>query len=132
MNQFEKLSPFSIAYNEKKIVFENNLFEDNIGFMGGAINIESPNMRNVTAISDVATNDAIIPELKKYLLTDMEIRPYVYIHNNVFNRNMAYLSGSSIFSRSTRMGDDLRRADELCGIIKISNNKFTDNLGATS
>jgi hypothetical protein len=114
LNQFERLTPVSIAFNEKKIIFENNLFEDNVGLMGGAINIESPNMRNVTEKVDNP-----IAKKNLYKLLDMESRPYTFIHNNTFTRNMAYLSGGSIFVRSTRMGDDKNRADELCGIMNL-------------
>jgi len=93
--------------------------------MGGAINIESTNNRNITA------KDEISPE-KKIMTLDPELRPYTYISKNTFKRNLAYLSGGSIFIRSTRMGDDEKRYDELCGIINIEGNTFDGNLGATS
>ena len=63
---------------------------------------------------------------------DEELRPYTFIHNNKFNRNMAYLSGGSISIRNTRMGDDDNRIKDLCGIVRISTNEFDSNMGATS
>ena len=125
MTNLERLSPISIAYNEKKIIFEENEFEDNIGLIGGAINIESPNMRNVTAQSYLTDDQLAMTE-------DEELRPYTFIHNNKFNRNMAYLSGGSISIRNTRMGDDDNRMKDLCGIVRISTNEFDSNMGATS
>jgi hypothetical protein len=97
--------------------------------MGGSINIESPNMRNVT---DKVSVNTPISSVNLEKMKDMEIRPYTFIHNNTFTRNMAYLSGGSVFIRNTRMGDDENRTDELCGIINIQNNTFEGNLGATS
>jgi hypothetical protein len=40
----EAMSTVLIAFSEKLAIFTNNVFSDNIGFMGGAILIDSPNL----------------------------------------------------------------------------------------
>ena len=74
--KYERLSPIVIAYNKAKVIFKDNIFSDNIGWTGGAINIESPSVEHLSQ-----------SDLQSY---DSEIRPFVYIENNVFERNMAY------------------------------------------
>jgi len=39
----EAMSTVLIAFSEKIAIFNNNVFSDNIGFMGGALLIDSPN-----------------------------------------------------------------------------------------
>jgi len=40
----EAMSTVLIAFSEKTVIFNNNVFQDNIGFMGGAMLIDSPNL----------------------------------------------------------------------------------------
>jgi len=76
-----------IAFPQKLVVFDNNTFTDNIGFMGGAIMIDTPNFNS----SGARFNNYTTPDL----------RPNIVIYKNTFERNMAYSSGNAIYARST-------------------------------
>jgi len=56
------------------VIFRENIFEDNAGWGGGAIHIESPHMADTTTAN----------------------RPYVYLIDNVFKRNLTYLAGGAV------------------------------------
>ena len=60
------------------MIFVNNSFTENIGTMGGAIQIVSPNfeIHNRTTLN---TTD----------------KPYIIMHNNNFTNNMAYFAGNA-------------------------------------
>jgi hypothetical protein len=74
--KYERLSPIVIAYNRGKMIFKGNTFSDNIGWTGGAINIESPSVEHLTD--------------DHFLTSGADIRPFVFISENTFERNMAY------------------------------------------
>ena len=65
------------------IVFENNTFDSNIGIHGGAIHIGLGH-----------TGDA--------KQTVARYSPFLYLRNNTFTRNMAYLEGNAIAIRGAQ------------------------------
>ncbi|MDA7498745.1 hypothetical protein N8470_00665 [bacterium] len=109
----EKLSPIFIAFNERKMIFVDNVFTDNIGMRGGAINIESPNMSKLT-YSEPPTDD------------EQALRAYIFMNHNQFERNLAYLYGGAVYIRSTRTMDS---DGTLCGLTEMRNNNFISNMG---
>jgi hypothetical protein len=62
------------------MIFRDNEFTDNAGWAGGAIHIESPHMKDTATLN----------------------RPYVYMVNNKFKRNLTYTAGGAVHIRSTR------------------------------
>ena len=55
------MSTVLIAFNEKQVIIDNNIFTDNIGFMGGAILIDSPNLLANKAYLDTYATPALRP-----------------------------------------------------------------------
>jgi len=100
----EAMSPVLISFSEKTVIFNKNVFQDNIGFMGGAMLIDSPNL---------AANK-INP-------------PVVILYENTFERNMAYSSGNAVYMRSTRT----RGSTNICGLVHVELNTFTRNMAVT-
>ena len=63
--------------------------------------------------------------------TDVNSHPYIYIENNVFNKNMAYFAGNAIY-----IGHTIKRITNfldylyVCGAgVNIENNIFEGNVG---
>jgi hypothetical protein len=112
-DNLEKLSPIFIAFNERKMIFVDNVFTDNIGVNGGAINIESPNMSKLS-YSDPPTDE------------EQALRAYIFMEHNEFERNLAYLMGGAVYIRSTRTMDS---DGTLCGLTEMRNNNFITNMG---
>ncbi|CDW73143.1 UNKNOWN [Stylonychia lemnae] len=100
-NDFERLSVIYISRNQGNIIFHNNKFTDNIGMYGGAITINSPNFKNGK-------------------------NSFVIINKNIFYYNMAYVSGNSIYIRTTKI---LQNFNEQCGGIYMNDNYFFRNIG---
>lgn len=73
-------SPMVISYQQRKVIFRENEFTENVGWSGGAIQIESPHQ----------------------VSSDPELRPYVQIIGNTFDRNQAYIGGGAVYVRGTR------------------------------
>lgn len=67
------------------MIFNSNTFGNNIGLFGGAITINSPDFSNY---------DQNTPSSKK---------AYIITQGNTFSNNMAYLSGSALYIRMTRI-----------------------------
>ena len=76
---YESVSTFMIMANKGPIIIKNNTFEENIGTLGGAIHIMSPDFES--------NKDS----------TEVNSHPYIYIENNIFNKNMAYFAGNAIY-----------------------------------
>lgn len=74
-----------IQANQGPIIIKDNLFEENIGTMGGAIHIMSPDFETGAAVANETVNTL----------------PYIYIESNTFSRNMAYLAGNAIYMAHT-------------------------------
>ena len=55
-----------IAFSEKPAIFTNNFFSDNIGFMGGAILIDSPNLVANKAYLDSYATPSLRPVVILY------------------------------------------------------------------
>ncbi len=55
-----------IAFGEKIAILDNNVFTDNIGFMGGAILIDSPNLFANKAYLDTYATPALRPVVILY------------------------------------------------------------------
>jgi len=98
----EAQSTVLIAFPQKLVVFDNNTFTDNIGFMGGAIIIDSPNF----VANGAKSNTYNTPEL----------RPNIIIYKNTFERNMAYSSGNAVYMRSTIID---KIDNTICGLFHI-------------
>ena len=89
LSQLEKHSPIFISYHENPVVFDNNVFEQNVGLFGGAISFDTPNYANSNF------EGASVYANKLY-------RPFIIIDNNTFRWNQAYLTGNAVHVRSTR------------------------------
>lgn len=61
------------------IIFENNTLDSNMGIHGGAIHIDQE-------------SDFFSPNYNTFA-------PFIYLNNNTFTRNMAYLDGNSIYTK---------------------------------
>lgn len=66
------------------IIFENNTFDSNIGIHGGAIQVDNSQFSRWDASS--------------YL----EYSPFLYLKNNTFTRNMAYLEGNAVYIKGAQ------------------------------
>jgi hypothetical protein len=62
----EAMSTVLIAFGEKIAILDNNVFTDNIGFMGGAILIDSPNLFANKAYLDTYATPALRPVVILY------------------------------------------------------------------
>ena len=70
-------------------MFENNTFDSNIGIHGGAIHVDLGHTGDA--------EQAVV-----------QYSPFLYLRNNTFTRNMAYLEGNAIAIRGAqRQGGDL-------------------------
>ena len=110
---YESVSTFMIMANKGPIIIKNNTFEENIGTLGGAIHIMSPDFE-----SNAASNTT-------------NSHPYIYIENNTFSKNMAYFAGNAIY-----IGHTIKRITSfvdhmyVCGAgVNIGNNIFEGNVG---
>ena len=110
---YEAITSIFIQTNQAPVIIRNNLFEDNVGTMGGVIAIMSPDFEG----------------------HDMQdsTPPYNYIEGNTFNRNMAYFTGNAIYYASTKYflapntGEDSKT---LCGGgLSVNRNTFENNIG---
>lgn len=98
---FERLAVIYISRPKQKMIFIRNNFEKNIALFGGAVTVNSPDFTNGK-------------------------EPFIFMQDNDFLQNMAYLSGNAVFIRNSRLVDDV---DEMCAGITMNNNQFTENLG---
>ena len=113
VQQYESVSTLMIMANKGPLIIKNNTFEENIGTLGGAIHIMSPDFESNADSTEVNSH------------------PYIYIENNTFSKNMAYFAGNAIY-----MGHTVKRitpfVDHLyvCGAgVSIENNIFEGNVG---
>lgn len=109
-NEFERLSgAIYISRPIKPVVFIGNTFEENIGLFGGAVSVNSPNfafLDDPGAIKD---------------------QPYVLFYENVFSRNMAYISGNAVFMQGTKRID--QPLDTCSMSVLFDSNEFVENFG---
>lgn len=86
------------------MVFTGNTFTSNMATFGGAITINSPNMRAVVeGLEDTTT-------------------PGIVIKSNYFLNNMAYFSGNAVYIRNAMPKTNVTYG--ICGGVQISGNKF--------
>ncbi len=79
-----------------------------MAIFGGAITINSPDFSQVIAAD---------PSSKK---------PYIILSDNMFTKNMAYLSGSAVYIRMTRRSD---QKNYFCGSVLIQGDTYQQNFG---
>ena len=84
---YESVSTLVILANKGPIIIKDNVFEENIGTMGGVMHIMSPDFETNAALNDTVVNNL----------------PYIYIESNTFTKNMAYLAGNAIYMAHTQM-----------------------------
>lgn len=78
VTSFESATPIFISQNQGPIFFVNNTFSENIGTVGGVLQILSPNfeIHNRTTLNTTG-------------------KPYIIMQNNNFTKNMAYFAGNA-------------------------------------
>ena len=96
-------------------MFENNTFDSNIGTHGGAIHID---------LSSSDTPAAPLRPARKY-------SPAIYMKNNTFSRNQAYLDGNAIYIKSAQKAEGAGAVanTESWMQVVIEGCKFQKNLG---
>lgn len=107
LSKLEKHSAIYIGRPEWPMRFEDNTFKGNVGFFGGAVSINSPVFRNITAPSSVLNpNVTAFTDAEKTTNTDnfndVNNQPVIVFAGNTFSQNQAYLSGSAIYVRYTK------------------------------
>jgi hypothetical protein len=96
------------------VIFDDNVFEGNVGLVGGAVSIDTPNFN----ISDYSSRFPVKPWL----------RPATVFHKNVFERNQAYWSGNAVHLRSRRLKDAEDEENQVCGGgFHLQYNQFVNN-----
>ena len=92
---------------------KNNNFSENIGTLGGAMQIMSPNFE-ANANSNVTNS-----------------HPYVYMSENSFKNNMAYFSGNAMYlGHTVNRFTDFKDYLNMCGAgVHIDSNLFEANIG---
>ena len=112
--KYESVTPIFIRANHGPMIFVNNTFSENIGTIGGAIQILSPNFESHNATGYNSTQ-----------------KPYVIMHNNNFTKNMAYFAGNAFhITSSVRLIEPYLDYLQMCGAgILIEENLFYGNIG---
>lgn len=105
---FERHSIILISRPKYEVYFAKNTFTDNIAFFGGAITISSPDYISSKSVTN--KNSTRLPIIKT--------------SHNIFNRNMAYLSGNAVYVRMTRQNQS-----DFCGNVIMEYDKITENFG---
>ena len=107
-----------ISRPTKPVMLISNTIKENIGFFGGAVSINSPNFAAADDSEANSSTSATVPAME---------RPYVVLYENDFSRNMAYMSGNSVFIQGTKRGDTPLQA---CNTGLLADlNTFRDNFG---
>ena len=113
VQQYESVSTLMIMANKGPLILKNNTFEENIGTLGGAIHIMSPDFESNANSTEVNSH------------------PYIYIENNTFTKNMAYFAGNAIYMTHTnKLITSFLDYLYVCGAgVNIENNIFEGNVG---
>ena len=92
---FERLAVVYISRPRAPVIFTNNFLRDNLGTYGGALTINSPDF------------------------TQGSQSPYLMLKGNLFERNMGWVSGNSVYVRATRV-----LKTDICGGVVLEGNTF--------
>ena len=113
LQRYESVSTLMIRRNQGPIVINNNTFSENIGTMGGAIHIYSPDFESNADSEEVNSH------------------PYIYISGNTFDRNMAYFAGNALYvAHTVRKVYEYQDYRNMCGAgVHVDSNVFEGNIG---
>ena len=137
VDKYESYSPIFISANKGAMMFIANNFTQNIGTIGGVINIQSPNFEQ--AMSDFEVKNSSSWTFKSCSSCSPtthaenslnETLPVIIIKDNIFERNMAYFAGNAFYISSTLRSTALFDYLQFCGAgIMIEDNLFENNIG---
>jgi hypothetical protein len=97
----------------KPIIFEDNLFQGNVGLFGGAVHIEmSPHNTKVHSKSQLT-----------------ESQPFILMRNNTFDKNMAYFEANAVFIKNFKLASNVEVDNMDYLNLEITNCTFTKNFG---
>lgn len=108
VQQYESVSTIMLDAIKGPLIITNCTFSENIGTMGGAITVMSPDFESDTGTS--VTNS----------------KPYLYLENNVFQQNMAYFAGNALYvAHTVKRYTSWEHYLNTCGAgVRVSGNLF--------